>query len=325
MSSAGDGAILITGISGFIGRAMAARLAAAGRRVAGVDLGPRPDDIPGLDQYQSLDVSQPDAGDVLAPFGDIEAIVHGGGISGFMVARDDPRRIFEINVAGTVNLLEFARSRRLRRLVLCSTIMVYGPAQAGLEAATEETAPVPGSVYGASKAAIEALAHGYRAEHGVDVMALRFSHVYGPGRTTECFVRDMVAAALSTGHCRVGQPSGSPRQYVHIEDVCASILAALEAAPGKPCVYNISAGQAHSLAHVRDVVRSAVGPLDVAFDEANEVSPYRLPRLSIHLAARHLGYRPRVMLVEGVARLAQVLAGGDDKPGASVTAGARRG
>ncbi len=302
----GRGAVLVTGVGGFIGRAMVARLSAAGQPVVGADIGPRPD-IPGLGQYETLDVSRPGVAEVLERFGDIDAVLHGGGISGFMVARDEPRRIFDTNVAGTVELLEFARRRRLRRLVLCSTIMVYGPTQETLGEVGEDTAPVPGSVYGASKAAIEALGQGYAGQHGVDVVALRFSHVYGPGRTTECFVRDMVAAALTSGRCRVSQPSGSLRQYVHIDDVCASIDAALAAGADIPRVFNISAGAVQSLAQVRDAVRDVVGPLEVEFDEGNDVFAYHLPQLAISAAARHLGYRPAVTLEQGVARLAETL------------------
>ncbi|CAN5553764.1 hypothetical protein BH23BAC4_BH23BAC4_01840 [soil metagenome] len=94
----------------------------------------------------------------------------------------------------------------------------------------------------------------------------------------------MGAAALSTARCRVDQPSAALSQCVHVGDVGASIAAALKAAPGKPRAYNISPRQEYSLEHVRDVVRSVVGPLEVELDETNDVVAYRLPRMSIRHA-----------------------------------------
>ena len=63
--------------------------------------------------------------------------------------------------------------------------------------------PQPISVYGASKLAVEALMHAFAAQYGVDGVALRFTHVYGPGRTTECFVGEMLTAAAEGRACHI--------------------------------------------------------------------------------------------------------------------------
>ncbi|MEQ8349742.1 MAG: NAD(P)-dependent oxidoreductase [Sneathiellaceae bacterium] len=297
------GSVLITGVNGFIGQAMARRLLAAGWQVAGADL--QAGAIPsGLAQYAALDVARPDAAEGLERFAGIDAVLHAGGISGFMVARDDPARILEVNVGGTARVLEFARRHRPRRTLLCSTLMVYGPAQAALGEVDEAEAPQPCSVYGASKAAIEAMGQGYAAQFGLGVVSLRFSQVYGPGRTTECFVRDMVAAAQTTGQCRIGQVAGGQRQYVHIDDACDAIAAALAPACDASGAFNITGGECHSLAELRDLVREIVGPLQVDFHPDNDPPAYRLPRLSIRRAAESLGYVPRLSLAAGIARMA---------------------
>jgi len=75
--------------------------------------------------------------------------------------------------------------------------MTYGPDRK-LEASRVETEyPEPISVYGASKVAVEALMNGFRGQYGIDPVALRFSHVYGEGRTTQCFVRDMLGGRVN--------------------------------------------------------------------------------------------------------------------------------
>lgn len=304
MGGGAGGTILITGINGFIGQAMARRLLAAGWQVAGADL-QAASAVAGLLRYDRLDVADADAAAVLDGFAGIDAVLHAGGISGFMVARDDPARILDVNVGGTAKVLDFARRHTVRRTLLCSTLMVYGPAQADLGEVDEGDAPYPCSVYGASKAAIEAMGQGYAAQYGLEVLSLRFSQVYGPGRTTECFVRDMVAAAQATGRCTVGQAAVGRRQYVHIDDVCDAIQAALDPARGIAGAVNITGGEMHSLVELRDLVRAIVGPLTVDFDPDNDPPAYCLPRLSIRRAGELLGYVPRLSLAAGIARMAE--------------------
>lgn len=296
--------ILVTGVNGFIGAAVARRLVGAGHRVLGSDLGPEPS-VEDLAGYLSVDLGAPQAWTLLDWAGNVDRVLHAGGVSGFMVETDNPRRIVEVNVGGSLAVLELARQRRARRTVLCSTIMAYGPGDG--DPVEEHEYPTPVSVYGASKVALEGLVYGYAGQHGVDGVALRFSHVYGPGRTTQCFIREMLHAARSDTRCTLAQPASSPRQYVYIEDVCDSIELALfiERLPTRH--YNITADEFHTLAEVRVAVESVVGPLAVDFDESNDILAYRMPKLSIRRARAELGYAPRFDLRHGIAAYAQAL------------------
>jgi nucleoside-diphosphate-sugar epimerase len=137
-------------------------------------------------------------------------------------------------------------------------------------------------------------------EYGVDAIALRFAHVYGPGRTTQCFVRDMFAAAAGGRRCRIPQASGSLRQYVHITDVIDAIDLAMRIEAPAWRVFNISADELQTLAETADAVRSVAGALDVAFDESSDLPNYRIGKLSIHRARTVLGYQPRLPLQAGL-------------------------
>ncbi|HKU85537.1 MAG TPA: NAD(P)-dependent oxidoreductase [Casimicrobiaceae bacterium] len=294
--------VLVTGINGFIGASYAARLRASGdTRIFGIDLQPSPSSPACCDEYMQLDLGASGARAVLIALPAFDRVLHAGGVSGFMVETDNPQRIFDVNVAGTMALLDTARRTRCGRVVLCSTIMVYGPASAPEREQTETEYPEPISVYGASKLAIEALMHAFAAQYGVDALALRFSHVYGPGRTTECFVREMLAAASERRPCRIPQASGSLRQYVHISDVVESIVLAMRATSPRSHVFNISADEMHTLAEVADVVRKTTGALDVTFDESHDLPNYRVGSLSIRRAREELGYAPRLPLAAGIA------------------------
>lgn len=293
--------VLITGVNGFIGARLARRLKARGWAVTGADIqaGGPPE---ACDRYVQIDLGAPDAGARLGALDAADRIVHCGGVSGFMVERDNPRRIFDVNVSGTMEVLEFARTRGCGRIVLCSTLMVYGPHQSGEGDLVESDYPAPISVYGASKVALEGLMCGYAGQYGIDAIALRFSHVFGPGRTTECFIRDMLRAAAERRPCRIGQAATSLRQYVHVDDVCDSIERALDVAAPQPRVFNISADEMHTLAEAARIVRSVVGPLDVSFDDANDLPNYRIRKLSIAAARAELGYRPKYDLAGGIRR-----------------------
>lgn len=291
--------VLITGINGFIGARYADLVRRRGWTIIGTDLGPR--DMFGLaDRYVSLDLESVTPKQVSDALPSVDYILHAGGISGFMVASDDPERIVRTNVGGTAAILELARLRRPLRVVLCSTIMTYGPDPDGIGIRHETEYPQPVSVYGASKVAAEGLMHGFHGQHGVDAVALRFSHVYGPGRTTECFVREMITAALDKRACRIPQASGSRRQYVHVDDVCRSIELAMHVEAPSSRVFNISADEIHTLAEVAAAVRHEFGHLDVHFDETRGVPAYRIGKLSIERAQRELGYEPRIPLSQGL-------------------------
>lgn len=292
--------ILITGANGFIGAHYARRMRDKGWHVAGVDL--HPDDIAGAcHTYRPLDVAAADAGATLDALPSPDVILHAGGVSGFMVAADRPGHIVDTNVVGTMALLEFARRCGARRTILCSTIMVYGPDQAPGQVRTETEYPQPISIYGASKVASEALMHGHLGQYGTDAVALRLGHVYGPGRTTQCFIRDMLAAVRDGTPCRIPQARTSLRQYVHVEDVCRAIDAALSASLAHRRVFNVAAGEIHMLAQVADLVRREIGPLDVVFEAADPPN-YHVGLLALDAARDDLGYAPALPLAAGLRR-----------------------
>jgi nucleoside-diphosphate-sugar epimerase len=293
--------ILITGANGFIGAQYARRMKSKDWNVIGADLQAAPDHN-ACSQYLSLDVSAADALERLEALPQPDLILHAGGISGFMVATDRPRHIVDVNVSGTMPLLTLAQRCGVRRTVLCSTIMVYGPNAPIDQRRDESEYPKPASIYGASKISVEALMHGHQGQYGTDAIALRFSHVYGPGRTTQCFIRDMLSAAREGHPCKIPHASRSLRQYVHIDDVCQSIDRAFGVDNPSERVFNISADEIHTLADVVQVIWRVTGRTDVQFDENNDPMNYRIGPLSIERARKILGYRPALSLEAGIER-----------------------
>jgi len=296
------GTILVTGVGGLIGRAVAQRLLAQGRKVVGIDRD-APHDFP----LPVLTHELPDAQrwhEAIVRFG-VEKVVHAGGISGPMLLGDAPARVCEINLAGLVGLLEAMRIHRLRRLVWFSSIMAYGE-RADLSPVPEEVPLNPTTVYGATKAAGEALIRAFQAEHGVDAVALRVASCYGPGRTTSCLIRTLIEDGLAGRPTRVCEMPRRTRQHVFVDDVVDAVCAALDAPSLPQRVYNIGPGVAQTLSGIVDEIRAAVP------QAAAELHPdglawntFPLGPLDITAARRDLGFAPRTTLGEGAIRTRQ--------------------
>ncbi|WP_142847168.1 NAD(P)-dependent oxidoreductase [Telmatospirillum sp. J64-1] len=297
--------ILITGISGMLGRSLASRLASSGHKVSGIDLVPHHFDDP------NIRVEAADMRDVhrlyriVENVPPIDVVVHGGGISGSMVMRDNPAQVADININGTMNLLEVMRLHRIPRLVQCSTIMAYGPVPM---APVQEDRPLaPANVYGATKAACEALVTSYGAEFGLSAAMLRIAHVYGPTRTTYCPVRAMIAGALENSPVAIRDKPETARQLVYADDVVRAIeLAVSDRQPG--CVVaNVAPGAEWSMAEVAEMIRRQVGPLSVTYGEGAAHGDYQTAALSIDRARERWGWVPEISLADGIARFAVAL------------------
>ena len=291
--------ILITGVNGFIGDRYASSVRQKGWHVVGLDL--QPADLHGhCDEYHSVDLGASEASAFFDTLPGVDLVLHAGGVSGFMVATDRPHHIVDVNIRGTMPVLHFACQRQIRRTVLCSTMMVYSAdAQLGLRHSEEEY-PAPISVYGASKVAIEALMHGYNHQYGIDAIAVRPGHVYGPGRTTQCFVREMLKAVRMGTRCEIPQSGKSWRQYVHVDDICDALDRAFSVVRPVTRTFNITAGEIHTLDEVAAIINRNIGKLDVVFDSSIDLPNYRVGELSIERARDTLGFVPSRKLVTGL-------------------------
>ena len=300
-----SGAIVVTGSAGLIGFGVAARLAREGRTVIGTDrIQPREDG-----GFPSTDAELTDVHKLHAICsGDIAAIVHCGAVSGPMLGRNNPRAVIETNVAGTANLLEIARQRRVR-LVFCSSTSAYGNTAAGLDPVPEDAPLAADDVYGATKASGDILTRAYVAQTGLDAAVLRFSWVYGPRRRTTCVLREMIQDAQAGRATTLPYGHGFTRQYVYIDDVVSAVIAALDAEEiGPQRAFNITGGQRLEFGEIVDAVRDAVPGAQITLGEGVDPEDQSHGRFDISAAARALGWQPRVALADGVRRYADWLA-----------------
>lgn len=231
--------ILITGAAGFIGQTLAKRLHAAGRAVIGTDIA-----RPARHSEADFPFVTADARDLnrhvqLAKNG-LDGIIHCGGISGPMLLHDNPAEIADINLRGTLTMLELARSFEVPRFLYCSSVSAYGN-QHDLTPITEETPLTASTVYGSTKAAGDMLVQTWRTRFDLSATCLRIGWVYGPGRRTDALLQPMIRPILGQAPA-FALPSGGDHglQFVHVDDVCAALIAALDATDVPRAAYNIT-------------------------------------------------------------------------------------
>ncbi|BBK33148.1 UDP-glucose 4-epimerase [Stella humosa] len=296
-----DGPILVTGIGGLIGAAVLRRFVADGLPVVAMDRAPPP----GLDldrmgvPFLPHDLPDPQRWhEAIVRFG-VRRVVHAGSISGPMLLGDNPARICDINLGGLMGLLDAARTHRLGRIVWFSSIMAYGE-RGDLVPVSEDTPLRPHTVYGATKAAGEALVHAYHAEQGVDAVALRVASCYGPGRTTACLIRTLVEDGLAGRPTPVHPAPGRSRQHIFVGDVVTAIRAALDTPSLPRRAYNIGPGRTQTIEEIVAEVGQAVPGVRLALDPQGLAwNTFGLGALSIDAASRDLGFAPSTSIAAG--------------------------
>ena len=207
----------------------------------------------------------------------------------------DPAFDAQVNVAGTVAVLEAAREVGTRRVVMASTAAVYGDPQ---EIPTSEDAPIaPLSPYGTSKAAAEWYLAQYQRLYGTSTLALRMANVYGPRqdpRGEAGVVSIFCGVAASGGRATVFGDGAQTRDYVFVDDVVDAWLAA--AASDVTGALNISTG-------IETGVRELAEALDLPYDFApGRTGEIEHSCLDPTAAAAQLGWRPAVPLATGLRR-----------------------
>lgn len=302
------GAVLVTGVGGLIGHAVAALLVAQGRTVIALDRVPVPDAPCPVLQHEIGDVHR--LHELVQRHG-IGRIVHAGGISGPMVAPEEPAKVLAVNLGGLVDMLEVARIHGIARIAWFSSILAY--AQTGGEAPVTEDAPLGADeAYGASKVAGEAVLRAYAVAHGVEGVCFRVASCYGPGRTTSCFIRALVENALAGRPTRVPDAARRDRQHVHVADVAQAVVAALDAPGSLPrAAYNLGPGAALTAAEVARQVGQGVPGVVLEEDATVPLAnSFNLGPLDVAAARRDLGFAPRTSLAEGAAQVAAWLRAG---------------
>ncbi|MEQ1615845.1 MAG: NAD(P)-dependent oxidoreductase [Hyphomicrobiaceae bacterium] len=289
---------LLTGASGFLGQAVTRRLHAARHEVVGLDI--MPASTAGTAAHIIDDLSDPARLQALLEHHRPTCIIHAGGVSGPMVMSDQPVETLTVNVGGTLNLLRAASAAKVATFIHCSSISAVG--------SYYETDPIgddhplrPDTPYGCSKAACEMLLQGLFGRIAMDLCGLRFSTVYGPGRTTS-LVTDAIADATLAG-AAIEVPATSDWPYIFIDDAADATVAAALSSTRTQLMYFVSYPEQVSVQDLAAAAAVALGSAPIAVSMTG--NPTNRGPVDIAPAMRDFAFSPKIDHREGMRRLVE--------------------
>lgn len=293
---------LITGAAGFLGAALANRLAREGHTVRGLD-----DLSTGNSQALSPDVlfTRGDVNDrpkLWTLLQEVDCVYHLAARVSVPESMLYPREYNAVNVTGTVSLMEAMRDVGVRRVVFISSGAVYGDQEA--QPLQEDIPPKPHSPYAVSKLASEYYVRTIGALWEIETVSLRVFNAYGPGQHLPAshppVIPYFLHQAMRRGTLVVHSEGVQTRDYVFLDDVLSAMIAAATAPNINHTIINVGSGTETS---IRELVRLV---LEITRGDAEVINnPHSDPGVSrmcadLTLAREKLGYRPRVPLREGL-------------------------
>jgi len=313
-------AVLIIG-AGLVGSQVARILVEQGERPVLMDRAPQPQALAEIVELAKVDLVQ---GDVLQPLAlahilrekKIENVVHLAANPMLTIgAQRDPHAAIELNVMGTVNVLEAARVFELKRIVVASSNVlnhhIAGGEGAG-DAMDEEAFPRPVSIYASCKQAIESLGLNYARWFGVDFAAVRYGAVAGPWSGAGGGGPSNVFSSLIKDSIQ-GKEAVIPAatmEWVYSKDAAAGTVLALKAKDLKNRVFNLTMGRLTSPDELSEAVKAVIPNARLRIDKPADGTPALSSMrraASLRRSKEILGYQPRYRMPDAVKDMVEFL------------------
>ncbi|MCY4145093.1 MAG: GDP-mannose 4,6-dehydratase [Chloroflexi bacterium] len=303
---------LITGGAGFIGSHVAEALLRRGEPVLVIDNfndyyepAIKRANVETLREYDNFQLVEGDIRDVDLVEGlfrsrSIRRVAHLAAMAGVRASVSQPRLYMDVNLGGTLNLLEGAKLGGCEQFVLASTSSVYGKSRR-LPFIDSDRADRPLAAYPASKRAAEMLAHSYHNLVGLQVTALRFFNVYGPAGRPDMMPWRLMEATQSGEPMRLFNGGDIQRDWTYITDTVAGVTAALEKPLGSE-VINLGCGAPISLGEFVGIIEELAGATINAVSVPTPSSDPPITFCDNSKARRLLGFAPSVDTGEGLRR-----------------------
>jgi UDP-glucuronate 4-epimerase len=307
---------LVTGGAGFIGSHVCERLLESGHSVCAFD------DLNNfyapelkrrnLRELQSLarpfEFIHGDLTDLTAleePFAsaNFDQVIHLAARAGVRPSLEQPALYQRVNVEGTVNLLEVARRRGVKKFIVASSSSVYG---VNSKVPFSEDDPIfhPISPYAASKLACEALGHVYHHVYGLDVVMLRFFTVYGPRQRPDLAIHKFASLILRGEPIPVYGDGSTSRDYTYIDDTLEGIMACTRREFGYQ-IYNLGESQTVKLSRLIELLENALGLKALIKRLPLQPGDVPLTCADITKAREQLGYQPKIPIELGISLFAK--------------------
>jgi NAD dependent epimerase/dehydratase len=270
--------VLVTGAGGFIGSHLAELLVREGHDVRALVHYNARNDWGNLEQLEpearnAIDVV---AGDVSDPHSVAEVVrgcdvvFHLAALIGIPYSYVAPNSYVDVNIRGTLNVLEAARAHDVSRVVHTSTSETYGTAQ---YTPIDENHPMQGqSPYSATKIGADKIAESYWRSFGLPVTTLRPFNTYGPRQSLRAVIPTIIAQALSGSEVRLGSLTPS-RDLTFVTDTARAFLGAAESDRTVGGTFNAGSGQSITIGTLAALVLELLGSSAGIVEDASRVRP----------------------------------------------------
>ena len=309
--------ILVTGGAGFIGSHLCGRLLNEGYRVICLDnfdsyYDPsiKVKNVEGMvknfpDRFELItgDIRNPEHLQGAFNKGPIRCVVHLAARAGVRPSIADPLLYQDVNIRGTVTLLEACKRSGIKDLIFASSSSVYGENQK-VPFSEEDLNLYPISPYGATKRAGELLCYSYHHLYGLNTACLRIFTAYGPRQRPEMAIHKFTRLIDRGEMIPMYGDGSSRRDYTYIDDLIEGILGVLRYHKGFE-VYNLGESRTTSLKELIQLIEGALGKkakIDSLESQPGDVS---ITYADIRKAQDRLGYQPKVSMSEGIRRFVE--------------------
>ena len=307
--------ILVTGGAGFIGSHLLERLLADGQACVCLDnFDPfypeaiKRRNLAGCLGHRDFrlveaDLRDPEAYRKIEGTMQISAIVHLAARAGVRPSLEQPLLYGDVNLNGTLRLLEFAREKGIQRFVFASSSSVYGNNEK-IPFHEDDRVDWPISPYAATKKAGELLCHTHSHLYGIACSCLRFFTVYGPRQRPEMAIHQFTRKIDRGETLSLYGDGSSERDYTYISDIIQGVMGAIERVSGYEIV-NLGESRTVSLKELVERIEKSMGKKARILRMSEQPGDVRRTCADISRARERYGYNPQVPIEEGIPRFVE--------------------
>ncbi len=304
---------LITGGAGFIGSSLTEKLLNEGHNVINVDnfndfYSPaiKENNISSFitnSRYtlHRIDIRDREALQPVFESAQIDVVIHLAAMAGVRPSIEDPVLYEEVNMKGTINILECMKSCNLRKLVFASSSSVYGNSKQIPFREDDNSRTI--SPYAATKKAGEEMCHLYHHLYGINSVMLRFFTVYGPKQRPDLAIHKFTRMILNEQPIPFYGDGSTMRDYAYIDDIIAGIQGSITylTENEKVCeIFNLSGNHSISLKEMVDIIAVNTGKQPIINVLPMQPGDVTCTNADISRAQKLLGYNPDTSFEEGI-------------------------
>ena len=232
-----------------------------------------------------------------------DQVIHLAALAGVRPSLMEPESFQQINVEGTVNLLEAAHHSGITKVTIASTSSVYGVNKKVPFSEDDPTQRLI-SPYAASKLACEALGHVYHHVYGMDIAMLRFFTVYGPRQRPDLAIHKFARLIEDGKPVPVFGDGSTARDYTYVSDTVAGVIACTNRQFGYE-IFNLGGSNTVTLARLIEVLEQTLGKKAIIDRHPQQPGDVPLTYADITKSRKHLGYDPKVGIEDGIRQFVE--------------------